>query len=107
MIKYELVIVSPSGEQEYNPKGKGTHVPRVGEYLSVKEEDGYSFFHVVQVLVNMKDDDSPVANFVEENVVVAIEPVENEIGQSPTHAKMIDRFKKQGHSVKKWIQIGY
>lgn len=107
MIEYELVIVSPSGEQEFNPKGKGYHVPRVGEYLSVKEADGHSFFHVVQVLVKMEDDDSPVANFVEQNAVVVVEPVENEFGQSPTHTKMIERLKGQGHTIKKWIQIGY
>lgn len=107
MIEYEIVVISPSGEQEFNPKGKGNHIPRVGEYLSVKEEDGYSYFEVVQILVKMEDDDSPTANFIEQNIVVIVEPVENELGQSPTHAKMIERLKGQGHPIKKWIQIGY
>jgi hypothetical protein len=107
MIKFEIVVVPPGGgEAEFSASTKGNRVPQKGEFVQLKEEDGVSFFLARNVISIFRDDDSPVKDFNELSIVVEVEPIDYEM-QSPTQARMIERFRKQGLDVKHWEPSGY
>ncbi|WP_423478944.1 hypothetical protein [Priestia megaterium] len=107
MIKFDIVVVPPNGgETEFTAEMKGQRIPQAGEYVQFREADGVSFFLVRNVVSVYLDDDSPIKVFDETSISVEVEPVDYEL-QSSSQARMIERFRRQGLSVKEWVASGF
>lgn len=108
MFKFELVVVPPGGgETEFTVEIKTQRIPQTTEYIQLKEEDGISLFLVTNVISVYEDNDEvPIKDFIEKGISVEVEPVDYEF-QSPSQARMVERFKQQGYPVKSWIPTSY